>query len=126
MFPGHGCAGCYTCLNQNSVWQGVAPWKAALQTCTAPASHPQHCAPLRPHPAQDKAAAHAALLEWVDADVLPAEYGGTSQAGIYDDPLEQRFWAHVANRNAGSKGGVGDSSASMDRPGTPTASDAAR
>ena len=84
----------------------------------------------RPYPTrQDKAAARAALLEWVDEDVLPAEYGGTSQAGIYDNELEQRFWAHVASKTAGggdSSGGNdgaggGDSELTTGAPGTPPA-----
>lgn len=31
---------------------------------------------------QDKAGAQEALLEWIDASVLPAEYGGSSTAGV--------------------------------------------
>ncbi|KAI7842592.1 hypothetical protein COHA_003696 [Chlorella ohadii] len=83
----------------------------------------------------DKAAAREALLEWIDEDVLPTEYGGTSTAGIYDNELEQRFWAHVASRNeASASGGASgkegvegsESLAAVDRPGTPPAGDTAR
>ena len=91
--------------------------------------------PALPPTAQDKAAAREALLEWIDEDVLPTEYGGTSTAGIYDHELEQRFWAHVASRNEASASGAAsgkegvegsEASAAVDRPGTPPAGDAAR
>jgi len=91
--------------------------------------------PALPPTAQDKAAAREALLEWIDEDVLPTEYGGTSTAGIYDNELEQRFWAHVASRNEASASGAAsgkegvegsEASAAVDRPGTPPAGDAAR
>lgn len=40
-----------------------------------------HSRPLR-GALQDKAGAQEALLEWIDAAVLPAEYGGSSTAGV--------------------------------------------
>jgi hypothetical protein len=40
------------------------------------------------------------MLEFIDADVLPVEYGGSSEAGLYDSDLEQQLWAHISRVNA--------------------------
>ncbi|KAI3437934.1 hypothetical protein D9Q98_000378 [Chlorella vulgaris] len=50
--------------------------------------------------AKDSEGAARAMLEYIDADVLPVEYGGSSEAGLYDSELEQQLWAHVSRVNA--------------------------
>lgn len=110
---------------------GAPSWWSVVWRLVSPLIHPQTRELLAVYSMKDKAAAREALLEWVDEDVLPKEYGGTSQAGIYDNELEQRFWAHVADRNEASTSGKAGlegsgSFASTDRPGTPPLGDAVR
>ncbi|EFN55114.1 expressed protein [Chlorella variabilis] len=72
---------------------------------------------------KDADGAARAMLEWIDADVLPNEYGGESTAGLYDCELEQRFWQHVSSRNSGQQGipsePPGASAAPVSAPATP-------
>lgn len=54
---------------------------------------------------QDKAAAAAAIREWVDLDVLPVQYGGTNALPMAEWPLEIELAEYVAQLNAGATPG---------------------
>ncbi|KAL4424491.1 hypothetical protein ABPG77_006800 [Micractinium sp. CCAP 211/92] len=88
-------------------------WWSIIWRLVSPLIHPDTRKLMALYSAKDKAGAREALLEWVDASILPAEYGGSSTAGLYDCPLEQQLWQHVARVNA-SAGGARVDTASQD------------
>ncbi|KAL4451990.1 hypothetical protein ABPG75_007652 [Micractinium tetrahymenae] len=76
-------------------------WWSVIWRLVSPLIHPDTRKLMALHSAKDKVGARETLLEWIDASVLPAEYGGSSTAGLYDSPLEQQLWQHVRELNGG-------------------------
>ena len=55
---------------------------------------------------QDKEAAAAAMLEWVDACVLPVKYGGTNALPLAEWAPEVELAAYVAGLGTGGEADI--------------------
>ena len=56
---------------------------------------------------QEKKDMQAALLELVEPESLPPEYGGTAGHALYESEFERRLAEHVRRMNGGGGGGIG-------------------
>jgi hypothetical protein len=62
-------------------------------------------------PRSDQAGMRAALLQDIDEEVLPQEYGGTRTATLYESDTERAIWEHVWAVSAGSQATAGPGAA---------------
>lgn len=68
-----------------------------------------------------QAEAAQALLEWVPAEQLPAQYGGSCQVPLSQSPLEKDMLSYVRRLNAGDKSGSKSGGVANGEPGAAAA-----